>query len=224
VPQDRAKVGPEFLWSLESGLKMRSADDRIRGQLAAFYMRRSEQQVSTSFQVDPGDPLSFIFITDNAARGTNYGLEGTLSWQPSDGWLLGGSAGLLRTEYLDYRLGDRDLSGRDQAHAPRRQFSLVAQYRHPAGFLARVDAQYVSSFYYDTSHDERSVPYSLVNLKVGYEGERWSAFAWARNLFDESYAMRGFYFGNEPPDFPPKRYVQPGDPRQLGVTVSYSFE
>jgi hypothetical protein len=36
--------------------------------------------------------------------------------------------------------------------------------------------------------------------------------------------MRGFFFGIEPPDFIAKRYVQPGDPRQLGFTFTWSFE
>jgi len=224
VPADRAKFGPEFLLSAEAGVKARSDDGRIEGQLAAFHMRRTRQQVSTSFQVDPGDPLSYIFITDNAARGASYGLEGSLAWRPGDRLLLGGTVGLLRTKFIGYVLGDRDLSGRDLAHAPRHQVSLVAQYRHPAGFVVRADAQHVASFYYDTSHDERSTPYTLVNLKAGWEGRRWSAYAWVRNAFDEHYAMRGFWFGNEPPDFAPKRYVQAGDPRQAGVTVSWSFD
>jgi hypothetical protein len=46
---------------------------------------------------------------------------------------------------------------------------------------------------------------------------------WARNLFNETYAIRGFFFGNEPPDFTPKQYIQRGDPRQVGVTFTYSF-
>jgi outer membrane receptor protein involved in Fe transport len=86
-----------------------------------------------------------------------------------------------------------------------------------------VDLQGVAAFYFDASHDQRSRPYRIVNVKTGYERERWSAYLWVRNLFDADYAMRGFYFGNEPPDFPPKLYVQAGDPRQVGVTLAYSF-
>jgi hypothetical protein len=37
------------------------------------------------------------------------------------------------------------------------------------------------------------------------------------------YAVRGFFFGNEPPDFADKLYIQRGDPRQVGVTFHYSF-
>ena len=38
------------------------------------------------------------------------------------------------------------------------------------------------------------------NLKAGYEADRWSVYAWGRNVFDEDYDVRGFFFGNEPPD------------------------
>jgi iron complex outermembrane receptor protein len=46
---------------------------------------------------------------------------------------------------------------------------------------------------------------------------------WVRNLFDEYYSQRGFWFGNEPPDFSPTRYVQAGDPRHVGLTIEYQF-
>ncbi len=181
--------------------------------------------MSTSFQLRPGDPLSFVFITDNAARGENYGLESSVSWQPSPGLELGGNLGVLETRYIGYRFDEnRDLDGREQAHAPQYQLALSAQYRHPAGLLARLDTQRVDDFYFDTSHDERAPARTVVNLKLGFERERWAAYLWARNLFDENYAVRGFFFSNEPPDFAtPRRYVQPGDPRQVGVTFNYSF-
>jgi outer membrane receptor protein involved in Fe transport len=63
----------------------------------------------------------------------------------------------------------------------------------------------------------------LTNLQFGYEAARWSAYLWGRNIFNEVYAVRGFFFGNEPPDFPETRYIQRGDPRQVGVTFHYSF-
>jgi hypothetical protein len=35
--------------------------------------------------------------------------------------------------------------------------------------------------------------------------------------------VRGFFFENEPPDFPTRLYVRRGDPRQLGFTVDMRF-
>ena len=43
----------------------------------------------------------------------------------------------------------------------------------------------------------------------------WTFEIWARNLFDEYYSTRGFYFGNEAPDFIDTLYERHGDPRHL---------
>ena len=42
-------------------------------------------------------------------------------------------------------------------------------------------------------------------------------------FFDEYYATRGFYFGNEAPDFVDTLYERHGDPRHLGLSVRYDF-
>jgi outer membrane receptor protein involved in Fe transport len=221
VPDDRRTFEPEYLWNLETGLKHVDAARRYSLDIAAFYMWREEQQVATSFQLDPGDPLSYVFFTDNAASGRNYGVEATASWRPIGSVQLQATLGWLGTEYLDYHYGDRDLDGREQAHAPSYQYSLSAQWNGARGFMARVDVSGSDAFYFDASHDQRSEPYTLVNLKAGYEHGSWGGYAWARNAFDESYALRGFYFGLEPPDFPDKLYVHRGDPRAYGVTLEW---
>ncbi len=62
-----------------------------------------------------------------------------------------------------------------------------------------------------------------MNLKAGYETDRWSAVLWARNVFDEVYALRGFFFANDPVDPIPQQFIQRGDPRRVGVSFTYSF-
>lgn len=228
VPEERKVYSAETLWNYEAGLDVRSEDGSRSWRTSLFYMRRSQQQVQTSIQLIANDPLSYVFFTANAASGENYGLESTFAWALTPRWNLGATLGLLESAYLGYDTGDpvRDqaLEGRAQAHAPKYQYSVSAEYRHPRGWFGRADLQGVDAFYFDTSHDERSEPYTLVNLRLGYAAGRWTVSAWARNLFDESYAMRGFYFQNEPPDFPFRRYVQLADGRQLGVTLNYRFD
>ena len=46
---------------------------------------------------------------------------------------------------------------------------------------------------------------------------------WGRNLLDERYAIRGFYFGLEPPNYTDKLYQSYGDPRQLGLRTNVAF-
>ncbi len=223
VPEERRLFDPEFLHSAELGLRLQSADARASIAAALFYMRRADLQVATSAQLDPGDPLSFIFVTDNAASGANVGAELSAAWRPLPSLRLAGTLGALRSRYIGYRVGARDLDGRDQAHAPRWQYSLTLEYRRLQGLYARADLQGVDAFYFSESHDQRSRRYRLLNLRAGWHGGRWDVSLWVRNALDADYAQRGFFFGNEPPDFPEKLYVQSGDPRQAGITVTYDL-
>ena len=223
VPADRRSFESEFLDSLELGARASNADDSLSGDVALFYMRRRNQQVPTGEQLESGNPLSFVLYTDNAARGENYGLEGTLRWQGVPGFLLDLRGALLETQYLGYQFGERNLDGREQAHAPQYQFDVGMEYRGATGFFARVDFAGLDDFYFDASHDERAPSRVLTHLKAGFSGNHWRAEVWVRNVFDRYYSQRGFRFGNEPPDFIPTRYVQAGDPRLAGLTLAYTF-
>ncbi|HET7201894.1 MAG TPA: TonB-dependent receptor [Steroidobacteraceae bacterium] len=223
VPADRRQFEPEYLWNAELGLKFAAADERLQGEVALFHMWREDQQVSTSFQLDPGDPLSYVFYTDNAAKGRNYGVEASGSWRALERLTFGASLGLLHSEYVGYGYGARDLDGREQAHAPGWQYSLSAQWGGGEGWMARADLVGSDAFYFDASHDQRSDPYALLNLKAGYAKGAWAVYAWARNVTDEEYAVRGFYFGLEPPDYANELYVQRGDARLVGATVEWRW-
>ena len=48
-------------------------------------------------------------------------------------------------------------------------------------------------------------------------------YAWGRNILNETYFTRGFFFGNEPPAFEDKLYTKYGDPATYGVTANYAF-
>jgi len=223
VPDDRREFDAESMWNFEVGIKSSFLEGAAALNLSAFYSRRDDQQVRTSFQLDPGDPASFVFFTDNAAQGRTLGLEAELRWAIGDTLDLYANVGLLDAEFEDFVTPQVDLGGRAQAHAPDYTFAAGASYRHPNGFYARLDVTARDAFYFDVSHDQRSQPYELANARLGYEADTWSIQLWARNLFDRYYAVRGFYFGNEPPDFPNKLYTRAGDPRQLGVTFDLSF-
>jgi len=223
IPDDLRSFDPESVWNLETGLSTRSADGRLDSRTSLFYMRRSNQQVSSSIQPDPTNPLTFVLFTDNAARGENFGVESQLGWRPVPALRLAGTVALLKARFLDYVLEGRDLSGRDAPHAPNYQLGLSAEWHSPRGWFAQIEGQAVDAFYFSASHDERGPAYQLVHLRLGYGNERWQATLYARNLFNEHYAVRGFLFANEPPDWIDKRYIQNGDPRQLGARITFSF-
>ena len=69
----------------------------------------------------------------------------------------------------------------------------------------------------------RSLLWPTVSVRCGSVAP-WSVQAWLRNATDEDYAVRGFYFGLEPPDFADRLYVQRGDGRLAGITLQWRWQ
>ena len=223
VPDERRQFRPEFLWNLEAGVKRSGGVAHpYTWRAALFYMRREHQQVDTSVQSDPGNPLLYVFFKDNA-RGEHLGAEQELAVELGPHWRLESTLALLRTRYRDYAYGGRDLDGRAQAFAPAYRATLALAWQAPAGWYGRIDGEAVDALYFSAADDTRARAYQLLNLRAGYARGPWDASLWVRNLFDRHYAVHGFYFGLEPPDFAPKQYLQAGDPRQVGVTLRYQL-
>ena len=223
VPQDRREFDQESLWNYELGIKSVLAEGNLMINASVFYSTRDDQQVETSLQLNPNDPASFVFFTDNAAKGETFGFETDMRWLPTDSLELYANIGLLRARFDEFTTPLIDLTGRDQAHAPRYTLATGGVYRHSSGLFARLDLSAKDAFYFDVSHDQKSDAYTLANARLGFETDRWTAQVYARNLFDTEYAVRGFFFGNEPPNFPPTLYIRQGDPRQIGVTIDMRF-
>ena len=223
IPDDRRQFDTEYVWNLEAGIKAHWLDDRLQVNASVFLSDRQDQQIRTSFQLVPNDPASFVFFTDNSDEGRTTGVEMDVRWLPSDSWQLYATVGLLNAEITSFGTAEVSLDGREQAHAPAYTVAIGGMYRHPGGLNARVDVSARDEFFFDYSHDQKSNPYELVNLRFGYDAEQWSAHVWVRNLFDEKYAVRGFYFGNEPPLFENQLYIRQGDSRLTGLTFELRF-
>ena len=225
LPPSQRSFGPEALWNLELGYKARLAERRLGLEAAVFYMRRQQLQVKSSEQLVAGDPNTFVFYTGNAARGYNAGFEGSLDWQASAGLELRASAGLLRARYQDFLPGQLLIADQAQPHAPSWQGALGAIWHAGSeGWFARLDLTGMGSFYFDVPPNwTASHAYALLNAGLGYQRQRWTATLRLENAFNRDYAVRAFYFGNEPPDFQNKLYTQLGDPRTLGATLRFEF-
>ena len=90
-------------------------------------------------------------------------------------------------------------------------------------FYLKIDITGKSSFYYSDSHNNKSKSYQLANLLIGYSNKKLSVDFWGRNLFDEYYSTRGFFFGNEAPNFEDTLYRRQGDPKNIGLSLRYNF-
>jgi iron complex outermembrane receptor protein len=224
LPANQLLFGPESDLNFEVGHKAQLSGGRLQIDTSLFYMVRHHEQLITGEQLDPSDPNTFIFYTGNAKSGFNYGLESTVSWAATMSVTFGGSLGLLQTQYHGFVQNGVTLPDRALPHAAPWQAALNATWRDPRGPYARLDITGMGPFFYDLPpNDTRSNSYGLVNGKLGWETARWEAYLWGRNLLDKNYTVRGFYFGDEPPDFPTKLYVQLGEPRNWGVHLTVRF-
>ena len=201
-------------------------DNRLQTQLALFFMDRDDVQISSSVVRTRDDGSSeFIDYIGNAAAGSNYGVEFSGNFKTSEKVDFYASLGLLKTQYDDFTNSAGDnLEGREQAHAPSYQYSLGVNIKVANNVDFGLNVLGKDSFYFSDSHGIQSSSYSLINSNLSYSRENWKLMLWGRNLSDEDYYVRGFYFGNDPRDnYVEKGYTQLGEPARLGVTLNLDF-
>jgi iron complex outermembrane recepter protein len=223
TPAERL-FSPESDLNFELGDKIQSADGKLRSDWALFYMKRKSLQLLTGTQSDPDDPDTFVYYTGNASSGYNTGVESSLEWQATRQLELGASAGLLQTQYRGFVQNGVTLPDRALPHAPAWQGAVHGEWLTPGGLFGRIDVTGMASFYYDMPpNPTRSSAYGLVNGKFGWKDRSHEIALWIRNALNKDYTVRGFYFGDQPPDFPNKLYTQLGDPRNFGLQMTVSF-
>ena len=213
---------PEFLTNYELGINTKLLDSRVTFNGVLFYSDREDQQVLISTQTVPSDPNTFSFLTQNAAEGVNHGLEINMDMDINEFLSAFVNLGILKTEIKNWQ-SRQDLEGRAQAHAPERSYALGLNWTPTSHTYLAIDFTGKSSFYYSDSHNNKSKAYMLTNLNLGYVKNNWNYELWARNIFDEYYSVRGFYFGNEAPNFIDTLYERHGDPRHIGLSIRYDF-
>jgi len=216
---------PEFIQNFEFGLKWKT--DSYRTQLSAFSSTRKDQHVSVSSQQVEGDPNSFLFYISNAGSGTIQGSEWEHIQTISQFLSFNASLGYLKTwvDKFTYQSADGDAFGgdREAAMSPKVTGSFGLQYKNETGLFASITLSYKDEYYFSDSHDQKSEPYSLLNLNVGKSFGKTNVSLWVRNALDERYVTRGFYFGLIPPNYPDQLWKSYGDPRQVGLTIDYNF-
>lgn len=220
---DLREFDEEFLIEYELGVKSSLLENSLQLKAAVFHDDRRDQQVKSSTgRIRANGSTEFIDFIGNAAEGTNNGVEFEARWFPTSQLSLTASMGLLDATFDSFLNSERqDLSGRDQAHAPGYMAHLALDYNLGAWALSvSVDAK--DDFFFSDSHGIKSEPYELLNMNLAYFAENWSLSFWGRNLSNQDYAVRGFFFGefgNDPrKGYAPEPYLQFGEPRIIGIS------
>tara|TARA_B100000609_G_C17216275_1_gene436875 strand:- start:2307 stop:3440 length:1134 start_codon:yes stop_codon:yes gene_type:complete len=226
LSNDNRTFKPEFNNNIDLGYRYNT--NNIEFNLFAFNMNRKDLQVSLSSQQDPLNPNSFYFYTSNASSGRNYGFNFDIAISKEKDFKTNLKIGYLKTKIDSYSYftdenTEFEFSEREAAHAPRYSISLgFIKYINELKLNFNIEAK--DKFYFSDSHNQMSEPYMIANTGLDYNiNKNTSISLWGKNIFNEKYATRGFYFGVEPPNYENKLYLSYGEPFTVGISLKISY-
>jgi iron complex outermembrane receptor protein len=229
IPQDIGPYNPEYVDTVEVGVKSEWFDNRLRLNGTFFYNWYSDIQLASIYFIEDefGNTINGNTI-QNAASADTWGFEGEIVAVPVDGLTLNASFGYLNAKYNEFQFFDAtigefvDLAGFRLQNSPEWTATVGGEYVFLISddFEVRTNVQYKfvgKKYNTNLQNTPRSEiqPTHIVdlNIDVGPSDGKWSVGFWARNLFDNRYIASVF-------DAPGVLgLVNYADPRTLGVTV-----
>lgn len=232
---DIVPFDPEFVTNYELAFRSQWFDQRLAVNANIFYTDWEDQQVTIAGP--SGNPLAGDAFVDNAGSSRMYGLELSVSAQPTDALSLFFTLGLLDTKFTDFPFSEaenapeefRNLRGNRFPAAPRVTVAGGFSYDHPSGFYASGNISYRGAQESDVTNleENRVGSYVLVNARVGYQFSHYNIYVFANNLFNERFSTRNEFIGFNPGtgvrDVRPNARYAVNEPRIVGVAVEAAF-
>lgn len=216
--------GPEELETYEIGLRSQWYGRRLTANLTAFWSEWSEIQLTV---IEPGPTGGVVSVTGNAGTAKVHGFEGEFLVRPTRqlGFSLSGS--YLQNRFTELAGGVRDVTlATKLPRAPKWTMSAGAQYDIETAvglFALRGDASYRSSQFMNIA-DMASLHggHTLISARASFvpaANPRLEFAVEGKNLTDEFYNT--LQMSAAP--FWGVGFATPGEPREVFVTVSYTF-
>ncbi len=231
IPAGSVSYDPEFNWTYEVGAKLDLWEDRVRLNVAVFYIDLSGIQITT--QVAADRPL---FLVQNAGTGESKGGEIELTLRPTReltftaGYALADST---FTDAQDFSLRDVgvvpsvDISGQQFPRASKHTVNGALTYRAPISadvdLFSRWAARYESPQKAFTSDILESIGSRFIaDMQVGVEMDRLELVAFVQNLTaDETPVIAATTLSLG--DFSRGITLAAPQPRRFGVTATVRY-
>lgn len=152
---------------------------------------------------------------------SSYGAELSVNWMLSDDIELTAGTGLLKTRIDDAGEDYADATGNELNSSPGVTANLGIKYWLDDSWNVGMSGNYVDEYYGDFTNTPTRIAgdYSLLRFYANYQSEQWQVSGFINNALDEQ-----AYTTVEPASGRyPTGYVAVVDPRNIGVSVTYSF-
>ncbi|MEM6702765.1 MAG: TonB-dependent receptor [Acidobacteriota bacterium] len=225
---------PEFLTNYEIAFRSQWFDRKVTLNANAFYSDWRDQQVFIPGPVGINDGR-----TENVGASELLGMELETRWQVNPNVELFTALGYTKTEFTDFPFSvDQDgnvidpefafLDGNEFQTAPNFTGSIGAYYNNQKGYFGDVTVSHTDSSFSDIFNlpiDEVEAV-TITNLRIGYGRDKWRAYIFANNLFDERIqTFRNFANVNQDgtlDTFTPGA-TNVNRPRVVGLAIDFSF-
>ncbi len=221
-------AAPELIWAYEVGSKNRLLDNRLLLNLTTFYYDYQDLQVTTVAEN--------VFVTQNAAEATVWGVETELVAQPVPEATIIANASYLNAtfdSFEGFREEDRfrtltDFSGNDLPRAPRYTLNLAAQYDFGIGdfgtLTPRVNFYASDDVFFRAANDttDKQDNYTKWDLRLSWSSAdtRWSVEGFVENLTDED-IIQSQIVSSSLIGWPLSTALD--EPKTMGVRIGYRF-
>jgi len=218
----------EVVWTYELGLKSTMLDQRLRLNATAFYSDYEDIQYQFFYSAVENGVARTVSVVSNAAAAEIKGFEITALFEPVESLTLTASVGHTDAEYTaaDERGGPVTVDS-VFTRTPEWSYVLSGEYRVSTGWgdlSARLDYSWADKVYFDVTNTIypwlQQDAFGLLNGMINIDlNEDWSLAVFGTNLTDEEYIVGAYQLLG----FGLPAFVQPGAPREWGISAKYRF-
>lgn len=208
---------PEYSNNFEIGSKNTLLNNRLRINLAVFYIKVNNAQVPTLILPEA------ITITKNAGKLNSYGAEAEIEGRVLRGLDLTYNFGYTHARYQDLVVSGNNqmlsLKDNKQIYTPAITSTLAVQYmraikgtRQPQ-MVFRGEWHAIGNQYFNLANTIQQKAYSTFNARAGIITKAINVFIWGSNLLNKQYIDYAYDFGAS----------HLGNPRTYGLTLRKDF-
>ena len=203
---------PEYSWNYEIGGHLEFFDERLRLDMALFYIDLRDQQLT----VFPDGEQTGRMMS-NAGRSRSMGAELSASYTHNN-FDITASYGYTHARFMKYVMEGKDYSNKYVPYIPQNTLSFMAGYRIKTGhdtnnnIILNLGWQGAGRIYWNEANTARQKFYGLLSASVKLDTGKLSYTLWSSNLTGTEYNT--FYFMSME-----RSFVQRGKPRLFGVSV-----